>query len=77
MEQTIGEKRVRTQFNVAQGSTGTLVDQIKQKTAEIILCGDISIDDTTKDVGEFKRLVSLAQTSYETTAMWAVKAATV
>ncbi|ACU61348.1 Acb2/Tad1 domain-containing protein [Chitinophaga pinensis] len=63
---TVGEQRVRTQFNPGNNS---VVDQIKQKTAELInLCEELK----TKE----PRLSSLAQTEYETAAMWAVKAAT-
>ena len=65
-EQTVGEHRVRTQFNP---SANSVVDQIKQKTAELInLCEDLKIYDA--------RLAALAQTDYESAAMWAVKAAT-
>lgn len=65
-EQTIGEQRVRTKFNP---SADSVVDQIKQKTAELInLCEELK----AKDV----RLASLAQTEYEAAALWAVKAAT-
>ena len=65
-EQTIGELRVRTQFNPSQNDT---VSQIKQKTAELInLCEELKVKDA--------RLASLACTSYEEAAMWAVKAAT-
>lgn len=65
-EKTIGEQRVRTDFN-ASGSS--LVDSIKAKSAELInLCEDLKAKDG--------RLASLAQTSYEEAAMWAVKAAT-
>lgn len=63
---TIGEDRVRTQFNPSNDS---LVDQIKQKSAELIdLCEGLKAKDP--------RLASLAQTHYEDAAMWAVKAAT-
>lgn len=63
---SIGEDRVRTKFNPAADST---VDQLKQKTAELIdLC------ETLKPLDG--RLASLAQTSYEEAAMWAVKATT-
>ena len=66
MEKTIGEQRVRTDFNVTNNST---IDLIKQKTAELInLCEDLKSKDG--------RLASLAQTAYEESAMWAVKAAT-
>ncbi len=63
---SLGEQRVRTDFNVT-GST--LVDAIKQKSAELInLCEELKVKDG--------RLASLAQTSYEEEAMWAVKSAT-
>lgn len=65
-EKTIGEDRVRTTFNPAAADT---VDTIKMKTAELInLCEELKSKDP--------RLASLAQTSYEEAAMWAVKAAT-
>lgn len=65
-ELTIGEARVRTSFNPSADST---VDQIKQKTAELInLVESLKLKDA--------RLASLAQTAYEEGAMWAVKAAT-
>ncbi len=65
-ELTIGELRVRTKFNPSADST---VDQIKQKTAELInLCEGLKAKDG--------RAASVAQTQYEDAAMWAVKAAT-
>lgn len=64
--QSVGEARVRTTFNPSQTD---LVAQIKQKSAELInLCEELKSKDG--------RLASLAQTSYEEAAMWAVKAAT-
>jgi len=65
-EITIGEKRVRTEFNPSNQS---IVDQIKQKTAELI-----NLVEGIKD--KDPRLGSLAQTAYEEAAMWAVKLAT-
>lgn len=63
-----GEKMVRTEFNPSQDSW---VDQIKQKSAELInLC------ETIKEAGHDPRLTSLAQTAFEEAAMWGVKAAT-
>lgn len=65
-EMSVGEYRVRTKFNP---SADSLVDQIKQKSAELIdICEELKIKDP--------RLAALAQTSYEEAAMWAVKAAT-
>lgn len=65
-----GEKRVRTEFNP---SNNGLVDQIKQKSAEMINLCESMIPTSS---GEKARLVALAQTAYEEAAMWAVKAAT-
>ncbi|MEO7048892.1 MAG: hypothetical protein ABI091_26555 [Ferruginibacter sp.] len=63
---TLGEARVRTDFNVTGSS---VIDDIKQKSAELInLCETLKEKDG--------RLASLAQTAYEEAAMWAVKAAT-
>jgi hypothetical protein len=78
---TLGEKRVRASFNPSNQSA---VDQIKQKTAELIdICDrlpgpkDTDSEEGRAAYGEFRRLMALAQTSYEEAAMWAVKAATV
>jgi len=68
---TIGEDRVRTEFNP---SKTTRVDQIKQKSAELIYMR-VEIRDSTSD-NEVGRLCHLAMTDYEKAAMWAVKAAT-
>jgi hypothetical protein len=73
---SIGEDRVRTKFNP---SANGVVDQIKQKTAELIdICDQMRGPTGEKGAlsGEAQRLLSLAQTAYEEAAMWAVKAAT-
>ena len=63
---TIGEQRVRTEFNP---SNEGIVDQIKQKSAELInMCEELK--------GKDPRIAALAQTNYELAAMWAVKLAT-
>ena len=73
-EKTLGEARVRTDFNV---SNDKLVDQLKQKSAELInLCESMKPTDGSMMNGEKARLISLAQTHFEDAAMWAVKAAT-
>jgi hypothetical protein len=65
-QKSIGEERVRTDFNVSGSS---IIDEIKQKSAELInICEPFKSKDA--------RLASLAQTTYEEAAMWAVKAAT-
>jgi hypothetical protein len=65
---TVGENRVR--FNPTfNPSVSRVVDQIRQKTAELIdICEGLKAQDA--------RLASLAQTHYEDAAMWAEKAAT-
>ena len=78
---TLGETRVRASFNPSNQS---VVDQIKQKTAELIdICDrlpgpkDTKSEEGQRAYSEFRRLMALAQTHYEDAAMWAVKAATV
>jgi hypothetical protein len=80
-EKTLGETRVRADFNVSKSGT---VDLIKQKTAELInLTEGMRKFEATADhpagtlTTEGQRLISLAQTAYEEAAMWAVKAATI
>jgi hypothetical protein len=69
MSQTLGQKRVKAEFNPAKND---LVDQIKNKSAELIdLIEQMRIDSKT---GEKQRLILLAQTEIEIGAMWAVKA---
>ena len=68
---SLGEDRVRIKFNP---SSVNLVDDIKQRTAQMIdLCHENIRDGAN---GEVERLWSLAMTHYEDAAMWAVKAAT-
>lgn len=75
MEQTLGQKRVRSSFNPSKDS---VVDLLKEKAADFIdYCEDMrkQLSPGTKD-GETHRLISLAKTHAEDAAMWAVKAAT-
>jgi len=66
MARTLGEQRVRVDFNVSFNDN---VAKIKKQTADLInLCEEIKKDEP--------RLAALAQTAYEEAAMWAVKAAT-
>lgn len=63
---SIGESRVRTDFNV---SASSIVDEIKKKSAELInICEDLKEKDP--------RLAAIAMTAYEEAAMWAVKLVT-
>ena len=74
---TLGEKRVRTDFNTTKSS---LVDVLKEKSAELINIINRSSENEEWDEktrGEWKRLKSLAMTSVEEASMWAVKAATI
>lgn len=72
MEKTIGEIRVRIEFNPAQSDT---VSQIKQKSAELINLV-ASLEKEGNCSPEMARLKAVAMTTYEEAAMWAVKAAT-
>ena len=74
MEKSIGERRVRTDFNVAEGATKNHIAILKDKGAEFInLCEKLRANDTD---GEVHRLIALAQTKAEEATMYAVKAAT-
>ena len=79
-EKTLGEKRIRTEFNPSSNSR---VDEIKQKTAELINCVNLSVlfenseePEVKEKNNEKRRLIALSLTAYEEAAMWAVKAAT-
>lgn len=68
MEKTLGENRVKVDFNTTNSE---LVDQIKVKSAELIdLCEKLREGGTS----ERQRQLSIAQTNYEDACMWAVKA---
>lgn len=81
---TLGETRVRTKFNPSDLDNVSL---IKQKTAELINLLEaerskgpqvyISGGQEEFDDKERQRLISIAQTEFETAAMYAVKACTV
>ena len=68
---SLGEYRVRTQFNPSDDS---VVQNIKERMAETL--NYINENIKPGDNGEIARLKSLALTSLEESAMWAVKAAT-
>jgi hypothetical protein len=72
---SLGEDRVRIKFNPSDNS---LVNQIKQKSAELIdLVEEMKLSAQKASAqSEVIRLCALAQTHYEDAAMWAVKAAT-
>jgi len=76
---TLGERRVRVDFNPA-GSEKDYVDAIKLRSADLIDLVDKAASNPKWDdetVKEWLRLKVLALTYYETAAMYAVKAATV
>jgi len=77
MEKTLGEERVRVNFNVSIGETRTTIDEIKVKSAELIDIVEALRQPDNIGSKERGRLIALAQTAYEQAAMWAVKAATV
>ncbi len=73
---TLGEFRVRTDFNVSGSS---YVDEIKKRSAELVDFIDQAAGKPEWDArhtGEFNRLKALALTNLETAAMYAVKMAT-
>ena len=73
---TLGEARVRTDFNVSEVSK---VNEIKLLAAQLIdAINAVPEPENTNatEVGEFFRLKSLAMTAIEDGAMWGVKAAT-
>ena len=74
---TLGEKRVRVEFNV---NNDEYIHLLKQKSAELINLVDQAINHPSWDdetLREWLRLKALAMTSVEEGAMWAVKAATI
>jgi len=77
---TIGEHRVRMDFNVSGDSQ---IDNFKKISAELInKLEDMrnipgTADDSELVNKEYNRLISLAQTAYEEACMWAVKAITI
>ena len=74
---TLGERRVRVDFNTTKDD---YVSLLEEKSAELIDIIDKAANNPRWDnetLGEWKRLKSLAMTSIEEGAMWAVKAATI
>jgi len=69
---TLGEQRVRTDFNPSHVET---IDTVKQNTAKLINLIDYVGEELPEDKEKI-RLIKLAQTAYEEAAMWAVKALT-
>ena len=74
---SIGEQRVRIDFNV---SGSDIIHDFKKSSAELInkleeMREDKHLNET--QYREYQRLISLAQTAYEEACMWAVKAATI
>jgi len=65
--------RVRTTFNPFANET---VDQIKQKSAELINIVDELFGEVGAPNPEAQRIQAVAMTAIEEAAMWAVKAAT-
>jgi hypothetical protein len=70
-ELTLGEKRVRINFNVSGDSD---IDKIKRTAADGI---DYLESLKTGASSEKIRLIALAQTSYEEWSQWSVKALTI
>ncbi|MCL1652565.1 hypothetical protein BAZ12_00600 [Elizabethkingia miricola] len=74
MEKTLGQIRVRTDFNVTKADNISLV---KQQTANLIdMLEDLRKDNRSMIDQEKQRLISITQSKYEEAAMFAVKALT-
>lgn len=83
MNKTLGESRVRVDFNV---TASTQVDNIKRSGADFINLiegialnvGELQSEEELKILkSEFMRLRALAMTAIEEGTMWAVKSATI
>ena len=71
MEQTLGKRRVRVDFNPSQFG---IVNGVKVDCARLIDMMQENIPDDAD--GETKRLLALGHTAMEEAAMWYVKALT-
>jgi len=71
MAKTIGENRVRIDFNVSNDGS---VHALKNTSATAINLLEIIRQENPDP--EAQRLISIAQTKFEEACMWAVKAAT-
>lgn len=77
---TLGEQRIRTNFNPDNNSE---VDKLKQEFAKLIDLLYAQLGEPTREwdsdfkTSEKRRLVSIAQTKIEEAAMWAIKAVTI
>lgn len=73
-EKSLGEKRVRVDFNVSQSGN---VYALKSQSAKLIdILEEYKNDPRNEIDGEAVRLIATAQTKIEEAAMWAVKAVT-
>lgn len=71
MEQTLGQKRVKAEFNPSKTE---LVDLIKNKSAELIDLLESMRLGGSAGFNEKNRCISIAQTEIETACMYGVKA---
>lgn len=69
-ELTLGQRRVKAEFNPAKDG---VVDQIKNKSAELIDLIEKMKNASPAASGEKHRIMALAQTKVETGCMYAVK----
>lgn len=67
--ETLGQKRVILNYGIPTQEQKDLVNEIKDKIAELI-----DIVEPLKTTGERARIVSIAQTELETACMYMVKA---
>lgn len=77
MNKTLGQKRVRVNFNPSKDD---YINDLKVKSAELIdLINGAAPSNllNDEDFGEFRRLKALALTAVEEACMWAVKMETI
>lgn len=73
-EKTIGEKRIRVDFDTTESSVEVDIKIVAAKMINV--CEGMKPQGYEKVEVEKLRLIAMAQTAYEEAAMWAVKAAT-
>lgn len=76
-QKTLGEKRVRVDFNVNNDSYVGEIKVLSAKLIDLIDSSAANPDWDAETFGEWKRLKALAMTSVEEGSMYAVKSATI
>lgn len=75
-QKTLGEKRVRVDFNVSNNSYLGEIKTLSAKLIDLIDSSAANPDWDDETFSEWKRLKALAMTSIEEGSMWSVKSIT-